>query len=245
MTYPNFRNKHLQESLIEPEQFRKYKKWDKKTFPKKIIITYQKKSLKYFKRKYRPRKHIAWEELLLHEKIGLMKMTGMGAPHAVVNFEELVSLGANTFINIGLAGGLHKEGVFLCEKALRDEGTSHHYLPSGRFSYPDKELTKELEKKLIENKIDFSRGATWTIDAPYRETRAEVEHYAKKGISTVEMEASALFAVAKYRKVKIASAFVVSDVLGKKWTPNFHKKDIIRMQNKLIDAAIECLLNIK
>ena len=56
------------------------------------------------------------------------------------------------------------------------------------------------------------------------------------------MEASALFAVAQYRKVKIASTFVVSDILGKKWEPNFHRFDVKRAQNKMIDAAVNCLL---
>jgi len=59
------------------------------------------------------------------------------------------------------------------------------------------------------------------------------------------MEASALFTVAKYRKVKMASAFVVSDVLGEKWDPKFHKMDVKRSLNKLIDAAITCLTNLK
>lgn len=55
------------------------------------------------------------------------------------------------------------------------------------------------------------------------------------------MEAAALFAVAKYRKVRIASVFVVSDLLGKKWLPKFHRFDIKKAQNLLIDAAVECL----
>ena len=56
------------------------------------------------------------------------------------------------------------------------------------------------------------------------------------------MEASALFTVAKFRKVKIAAAFVVSDLLDKKWLPNFHRFDVKKTQNKLIDSAVECLL---
>ena len=87
--------------------------------------------------------------------------------------------------------------------------------------------------KLKKKGLQFFRGVTWTIDAPYRETKAELQHYKKLGISTVEMEASAMFAVAKYRKVKIASAFVVSDILGTKWVPKFHKLDVKRTLNKL------------
>ena len=243
MTYPNFKNKHLQEALFHPEDYVNYKKWPRNKFPKKIILTYQIDVEQYFIKKYKPKKYVLHSLLTLYvyKDISFVRMTGIGAPNAVAAFEELIALGGKEFLNIGTAGGLHHEGIFLCEKALRDEGTSHHYLPKGRFVFPNEKLTRELEKSLKKNKVEFSRGATWTIDAPYRETKAEVEKYSKEGISTVEMEASALFAVAKYRKVKIASAFVVIDLLGKKWLPKFHRFDVRKAQNKLIDAAVECL----
>ncbi|MBU2639110.1 MAG: nucleoside phosphorylase [Nanoarchaeota archaeon] len=167
-------------------------------------------------------------------------MTGIGAPNAAAVFEELIALGGKEFLNIGTSGGLHHEGIFLCEKALRDEGTSYHYLPDGKFIYPDKDLTEKFRKSIEKNRLEYFKGITWTIDAPYRETKAEVEEYAKGGITNVEMEASALFAVAKYRSIKIASAFIVSDLLGKEWTPKFHRFNIIKAQNKVIDAAVDC-----
>lgn len=157
--------------------------------------------------------------------------------------EELIALGGKEFLNIGTAGGLKKEGIILCEKALRDEGTSYHYIPKGKFAYPDKSLTIRLEKLLKKINIPFMKGATWTIDAPYRETKAEIEKYSKQGIYTVEMEASALFSVAKYRNVKIASVFIVSDLLGKKWLPKFHRFNVKRAQNDLIDVAINFFRN--
>ena len=168
-------------------------------------------------------------------------MGGIGSPNAATVFEELIALGGKKFLNIGTAGGLHHEGIFLCNKALRDEGTSYHYIPHGKFTHPDKKLTEKLGKAIENKGLEYFEGTTWTIDAPYRETKAEIEHYAKKGISTVEMEASALFAVAKCRKVKIASAFVVSDVLGKKWKPKFNHHKIKKSLNLLFDAAINCL----
>lgn len=150
-------------------------------------------------------------------------------------------MGGKEFLNIGTAGGLKSQGVFLCTKALRDEGTSSHYAAHEPFSYPDKELTNAFRKTLIEKKLNPVDAATWTIDAPYRETKAEITHYRNENIATVEMEASALFAVAKYRKVKIASAFVVSDILGEKWDPQFHKLNLKVTLNKLIDAGVACL----
>jgi uridine phosphorylase len=243
MVYPNFEEKHLQEALIHPSDFISYKKFKHKV-PKKYIITYRKSAVRSFVRKYKPKKFKFYSllDVYVYKDIGLVGLTGIGSPLAVTVLEDLIALGGKKFINIGTAGGLHNEGIFLCEKALRDEGTSYHYLPHGDFVYPDKALTHKLGICLKKQELQFSLGSTWTIDAPYRETKAEVERYAKQGISTVEMEASALFAVAQYRKVKIASAFVVSDVLGRKWLPKFHHFDVRTGHRKLIDAAVECLL---
>jgi len=246
MMFPNFKDKHLEEALFNPEDFIKYsgiKKHFKSILPKKYIIIYDKKFFQRISRKYKLKKigKILGGQVYYFGKFGVIFMKGIGSPHAVTIFEELISLGGKEFINIGLAGGLQKQGFFLCEKALRDEGTSYHYITHGDFSYPDEKLTERLGKSLDKLNIKYEKAPTWTIDAPYRETKAEISEYKKKGIATVEMEASALFAVAKFRKVKIASAFVVSDVLGEKWEPNFHKIDVKKGLNKLFDSALECL----
>jgi len=244
MTYPKFESKHLEEALFSPEDFIKYRKVKRKNLPKKYILTYGKKGLDYFIRKYKPKKIEVYSLLTiyLYKDIALVRMTGIGAPNAVTLLEELIALGGKTFLNIGTAGGLHKEGTYLCTKALRDEGTSYHYIPHGEFAHPDEELTDKFRKFLKKIGLDFFEGASWTIDSPYRETRAEVERYSKKGISTVEMESSALFSVAKYRKVKMAASFVVSDLLGKKWLPKFHRFDVEKASNNLLDASIKFLL---
>src|SRR3989344_5422226 len=187
MTYPNFKNKHLHEALFNPNDYVNYKKWNRKKFPKKYIITYQSEIKSYFIRKYKPKKYSLYSllNIYVYKNIGFVKMTGIGAPNATAVFEELIALGGKEFINVGTAGGLHHEGIFLCDKALRDEGTSHHYIPFGKYSYPNKKLTDRMRMQFIKDKIKFFEGATWTIDAPYRETKAEVERYAKQGIKTV------------------------------------------------------------
>ena len=243
-SFPQFENKYLLESLFTPKEYLNYKKLKYKNFPKKILFVYRQKLEKYFIRKYKPKKIkiASMMDLLIYKNMGLVRMKGIGSPHAVTVFEELIGLGGKIFLNIGTAGGLNKYGIFVCNKALRDEGTSHHYLSNDKFSYPDENLTNSFGKYLLEKKLKISYGTTWTIDAPYRETKKEVEHYAKEGISTVEMEASALFAVAKYRNVKIASAFVVSDFLGKKWNPKFHNFDVEKSQKDLLDASVSFLV---
>jgi uridine phosphorylase len=243
---PNFKNKHIEKALYNPIDFIAYKKFKfVGKIPDKIIIFYNDDLLKYLKKNYKLKKVKIYSLLTIYsyKNIGFVKITGVGSPFAAGILEELIALGCKTFLNIGTAGGLHHEGIFVCTKALRDEGTSYHYISKGNFTFPNKELTKKLENSIKKEKLDYFKGATWTIDAIYRETKAEVERYSKKGIFTVEMEASALFAVAKYRKVKIASAFVVSDFLGKKWFPKFYRFDVRISLNKLMNAAIECFRN--
>jgi uridine phosphorylase len=246
MVYPQYQNKHLEEALVLPESFIKYKKINTKGLPKDYIFIYHKRPLRNFIRRYKGRYKIikitGHLTIYQYKNIGIVLMQGVGAPHAVMIFEELIAMGGKRFLNIGLAGGLQNEGYFICNKAIRDEGTSHHYLPHRRFVYPDKSLTKKLEETLKNNKIIFSVAPTWTIDTPYRETKAEVIHYRKEGIATVEMETSALFAVAQVREVKIASAFIVSDMLTDKWEQKFHNKNVKKGLNKLFYAAIDCLI---
>lgn len=226
---------------MNPKEFVKYAYPDKKC-PPKCIIAYQSSTLNHFKRSYKftskiklNNDFIIWQ----YKDIGFVRIPGIGSPNAVTYLEELVALGGKIFITIGSAGGLNKQGIFLCNKALRDEGTSLHYAPRSINSYPDKKLTSKLGESMKQLEISYSKGATWTTDAPYRETNKKATAFIKMGICTVDMEASALFAVAKFRKVKIASSFVVGDVYtDKKWKPKFQKKHIKLKLNKLIDAAI-------
>ena len=249
MVYPNFKNKHLERALFSPDfyvKFRKFLKGHKK--PKKYILIYSSSLLRYFLRKYKPKKIRLYSliTIYLYKDIGLIYNKGIGAPNATTILEELIALGGKEFLSIGTAGGLKDFGVFLCKKALRDEGTSHHYIREGKYTYPDKDLTKRLQEKIKQRGLETEECITWTIDAPYRETIAEIKHYKKEGIKTVEMEASALFAVAKVRNVKIASAFIVSDLLMEdKWDPQFNEKHVKEKMNLILDASIECLDNFK
>jgi len=244
MPFPKFKNKHLEEALFTAHDYYSYKKWGKNAFPKRVIFCYQRSVLAYFKRKYQGKyKRIQLynnQEILRIRDIGFIRMNGIGAPHAVTFMEEMIACGTREFINMGTAGGLSETGVFLCNKAVRDEGTSHHYLPDSIYVQPDEKLTMMLAKSLGRIGIEYRVGPTWTIDAPYRETKREIAHYRKSGVKTVEMEAAALFSVAKVRGAKIAAVFAVSDVLGEKWDPQFHKITLKRTLNKLIDACVDC-----
>lgn len=71
--------------------------------------------------------------------------------------------------------------------------------------------------------LGYVLGSSWTIDAPFREIVAEVRKYQEEGVLTVEMEAAAIFSVAKYRNVEAGAIFTISDYLAElEWKPKFH-----------------------
>jgi uridine phosphorylase len=160
--------------------------------------------------------------------------------------EQLIAFGVKEFLSVGIAGSLQKElrvgSIVICDKAIRDEGVSHHYLEASKYSYASKSLTKKIEVALTRFNLDYAVGTTWTIDTPYRETIAEVKQYQKEGVLTVDMEASAIFAVAEYRGVEAGSIFTISDYLAElEWEPKFHlTKDHLET---LFQVAKEVLLD--
>jgi purine-nucleoside phosphorylase len=88
----------------------------------------------------------------------------------------------------------------LIDRALRDEGTSHHYLPPAAFAEADAALADRAFAALAALPIPVHRGTVWTTDAPYRETEAAIEAAAAHGALAVEMEAAALYAFAQARR---------------------------------------------
>lgn len=123
----------------------------------------------------------------------------VGAPFAVLVAEELFSLGCKALVSISSAGLIAEElsppFFLLIDKAIRDEGTSHHYLPPGRYVSADTFLVNAVEKRLAEASLHIYRGASWTTDAPFRETERLIALRRQEGIVSVEMEAAALLAL--------------------------------------------------
>jgi uridine phosphorylase len=156
-------------------------------------------------------------------KTGVVKLSP-GAPLTGIVAEDFIAMGARDLLILGTAGGLkiQRAGeVVLCTRALRDDGTSHHYLPNSRYVSPSRELTEEVRRGMHREGLKFAEGATWTIDAPYTESMQELARYIEEGLSTVEMEAAALFAVARARRARAAAVFVVSDLLTERGWSGF------------------------
>jgi uridine phosphorylase len=173
---------------------------------------------------------------------------GIGSPVAAMLLELLIAMGVRRFVSIGTCGaiapGLRIGDLTLCTGAVRDEGVSHHYLPDPEMpALPEPALSERFAAALAATGEPPPRGPTWTTDAPFRETRAEIAHYQAAGVLTVEMEAAALFAVAAHRGASIASGFVVSDVLSEPaWNPQFGTDSIVKGLLRLYEAAKATLL---
>jgi len=97
---------------------------------------------------------------------------------------------------------------------LRDEGTSYHYLPPAKWAYARGELPGILARHAALCELPVHRGRSWTTDAPYRETRSEIERHRAAGVLCAEMEAAALMALAKARDADIASLLHVTNVFA-------------------------------
>jgi len=255
MSFPCFLNKQLLPALISPDDFIRYKqaigKFTSEEIPDGAILYYQSSLQKAIPRKYQPKKQAPSHQVIqLDDRlIGLSHVHGVGAPAAVIVLEEMIAQGIKKFISIGTAGSLNaalKIGDFVvCDQAIRDEGTSYHYLTPSKYASAATEIVTGFETIFRKHQQSFHRGASWTTDAPYRETRAELIHYQREGILTVDMEASALFAVAQYRGVKMGAAFIVSDSLSQsKWEPHFHSRIVKDNLKILFEFACEVLTTI-
>ncbi len=125
----------------------------------------------------------------------------VGASFAVLVAEELFSSGCQLLISITSAGQIVPAGqppyFVLIDRALRDEGTSYHYIPPSRYSHISSALVTRLDGAFDDANIGVLQGATWTTDAPFRETEAAIAYAQTEGILGVEMEAAALYALAQ------------------------------------------------
>lgn len=155
-------------------------------------------------------------------KNALIAISPLGGPAAAKLMEELSIFGITEFVAVGSAGCLNKEisdKFLLVEKAIRDEGTSYHYLEPSTYVETDNDLSVEIEEFLKQKEIKFVKGITWTGDALYRETKQKTEMAKSLGALSAEMECASWCAVAKYRGFKFAQLIYFSDIIAQgEWT---------------------------
>jgi uridine phosphorylase len=173
---------------------------------------------------------------------------GIGAPLAAVLLEEAIAIGCKKFIACGGSGVLDSSIAVGCllipVSAVRDEGTSYHYLPPGREIQASPEAVAAIERVLQHRKIDYRLIKTWTTDGPYRETPQKIALRKSENCQVVEMEAAAFFAVAEFRRVQLAQIlYSGDDVGGEDWDHrDWQSRQTIR--EELVWLAAEACLGI-
>lgn len=149
-------------------------------------------------------------------------MSRVGAPACVAGFEEIVAMGAKKFVLFGSCGVLDdetvKDNIIIPVCAVRDEGTSYHYIaPSEEISASEHSI-HVMQKVLEHCGYSYVKGKTWTSDAIYRETLPAIRERRAEGCLTVEMECASMLAVSQYRRIPFAQFLYGADNLSsEKW----------------------------
>jgi uridine phosphorylase len=209
---PILQNKQFDEpSIFLPENLlreaRRQKVLDNLTVPEVCLLDPDGDIVRYLKSTGRGRLHPGWA--CYHTEMWEVEIDGttigvvglaVGAPFAVLVAEQLFSSGADLVISITSAGQItpldDPPYFVLIEKALRDEGTSLHYQPPSTWSHLAGHLAAPLLHVLQDMAEPVLTGASWTTDAPYRETKTAFDAAVEMKIACVEMEAAALYAYA-------------------------------------------------
>ena len=151
------------------------------------------------------------------ETCGIISRT-IGGPYAVLIAEQLAASGARLIVGLTSAGRVSRELPLPClvvaTGAIRDEGTSLHYLPPDKeVSCPAPEVAGLVLRELAATGHPVRQGKVWTTDAPYRETQIQLDRWAAEGILAVEMQAASLFAFGIAKGVAVVSIAMVSNAV--------------------------------
>lgn len=143
----------------------------------------------------------------------------LGSAASVQLMEFLIGNGVKEILAVGSCGVLDNDlkGIqfYIVQEALRDEGTSYHYVAPSRSLTSQSETREYLETELQQKDIPYSLVKTWTTDAFYRETQDMIAYRKSEGCQVVEMESAALIACAQFRQVKFGQLLFVADDLSK------------------------------
>ncbi|MBU1020228.1 MAG: nucleoside phosphorylase [Firmicutes bacterium] len=171
---------------------------------------------------------------------------GVGSPLAGGHLEEIIALGGEEFVACGGAGVLiHQEvgSIIVVESGVRDEGTSFHYAKPSRTIEMDQDTIANVCATLDQMRVPYIVGKTWTTDGFYRETKSKIKKRVQEGCICVEMEFTALLAIAKFRNVTFSQILYSGDSLsgeiwdGRKW----HSRTELRYE--VINIAKNIVLN--
>jgi uridine phosphorylase len=184
-----------------------------------------------------------WREVYTSSRGFSIVTLSIGAPAAIAAGEEMIPFGLSHLLIVAASGGLQPSlpigSVVLPETAIREEGTSHHYLPAERPARADPDLVERLERAASAHRFHPPRGLHWTTDAIYREHREKIERFQKLGVTSVDMEISALYILASYRDFKCASIVVISDELFEPYRLGFRSPELVDGMSRAGLAAVD------
>lgn len=204
MTVPRHEGKHDERALVTAERSVEYHYDDPPAVPTQVVLCFHDGPFEYVEESYETTAFRTFAEGLALAatggSVGVVRVPGVGAPVTSLVMEELIELGTETVISVGHVGGVDPGlgigDTVVVDRALRDEGTSHHYLEPAAYATATPALVDQFESTLTDAGTAYEVGATWTTDAPHRETASEVKRYREEGVLTVDMEAAAVFAIA-------------------------------------------------
>jgi uridine phosphorylase len=143
----------------------------------------------------------------------------VGASFAVLIAEEMFASGCKLLISVTSSGQIvpvrSPPYFIIIDRALRDEGTSYHYAPPSDYSHADQALISALKGAFEQFPVPVLTGATWTTDAPFRETQAAIDAMAMRNLMAVEMEAAALYAFAQVKQKPVLCFAHVTNQMGR------------------------------
>lgn len=219
-----------EKSLIDKEKMiqllRSKKRLPVDNLPENLIVLMVPSAIHAIRKKYNSKKESFFIGDLdrINKNVAILSRIGIGAPALTLFLEKAISMGVRRIILVGSAGRLQSQIQFdqfvLALKAFSDEGTSRHYFADKTVFQSSGELTRVFFDFLKTKSCSVFESATWTTDAFYRETATQRDNYLSKGAGVVDMETSALYALAEYYQIEALSLFVLSDDLSANdWAP--------------------------
>jgi uridine phosphorylase len=171
----------------------------------------------------------------------------VGAPFAVLIAEELFASGCRLLISLTSAGQITPAGqtpyFVIIDRALRDEGTSYHYAAPSEYAEAEPRLVAMAAEALRSKGLHAVVGSSWTTDAPFRETAEALESARSKGVLAVEMDAAALYTLARVAGARILCLAHVTNTMGQA-EQDFEKgeaggtADAIRVLEAIVSAGL-------
>lgn len=251
MKYPILEFDSTKDAIIEPGRNKNI------NYPEYCVITFFKDIFEKYKLHGQATKigESRWEtgvsEFYNYEykgKIILIAHGWVGAPIAAGVLEILIAHGVKKVIACGGCGILDEQipmgNILLPESAIRDEGTSYHYIPASREIKLNEKVINNIEKLFVKEGIDYQKCKTWTTDAFFRETQKKLEMRKAEGCLTVEMECSALAAVSEFRGINFGQLLYSGDNVS---INNYDEREWwkdISVREKLFLLSLDCCISI-